>query len=323
MYQTNAALIVLVIVVIITWNCLLCVARKLILWALVATMQVAGAMWVAARRRAPADVQRKLAYSARTRPSTLILGDSNALMIAEQNKSPHIGVVATMGKSIAGVSKLYRDPDTASMLNMIKHDQPDNIILMFGTVDVITCFYYKLWIDRACELAHRPHAYAKSYAMCTVSQYTSFIREVRKLSRVHITVVTPSYIPLSVDELRDGLQSRWLRGNRTDPAGRVIPEGELWPTTLDEYISLPFRTTLLDSIHAQLTTAVTLIANIHVVSLNPSTSDASGWVLPPFAPCRTKDVHLNPVTTYPLLVDMFNVPGLDIANFTPVLSLYS
>jgi hypothetical protein len=57
--------------------------------------------------------------------------------------------------------------------------------------------------------------------------------------------------------------------------------------------------------------------------LNPITSDENGWVRPEFAPSQQRDVHLNPVTVYPLLVSLFEVPGLDMANFVPVANLYA
>jgi hypothetical protein len=326
----TATLIVLVIVVIITWSCCANHVREMAAWVVAATCVIAGAMWIAARspnsvagRGTVPGVERELMYSASVRPSTLVLGDSNSRMIVAQNKSPHLGTVSVLGKSIAGVSKLWRDPGTTKMLAKVKRDQPDNIILMFGTVDIVTCFYYNLWLERESARVQQPRAYAKTYARTLVSKYTRFIKEVRAMGSAPIVVLSPSYIPLSSGDLRDGLQSRWLRGNRPGPEGRVIPEGELWPAALDEYISQQFRTTLVNDVHEQLTRAVTLLRNVRVVSLNPITSDENGWVRPEFAPSQQRDVHLNPVTVYPLLVSLFEVPGLDMANFVPVANLYA
>jgi hypothetical protein len=137
------------------------------------------------------------------KPAIYIVGDSNARALYYRLMSPHVGGILIPGKSATGLAK-ENDAERKVVFSVIRAARPKEILLMFGTNDIMTVVNYKLWkMVTALAAAPAPAKtteFAINAAAAAAKKYVSFIRALAAEVAGCVRVVLPHYSPLSDEQ---------------------------------------------------------------------------------------------------------------------------
>ena len=149
------------------------------------------------------------------------LGDSNARALYYRLLSPHVGGILIPGKSATGLAKA-NDAERKIVFSALRAARPKDILLMFGTNDIMTVVNYKLWkmvaALPAAAPAQKTTEFAINAAADAAKKYVSFIRALAaEVAGCKVHVVLPHYSTLSDEQYCNSPQPQFEELKGTNP----------------------------------------------------------------------------------------------------------